>query len=1433
MQNTEPLSLTLPTLPSGGGAVTGLKGDVAGAGPDGAATLSIPLPVSAGRGYAPTMSLGYHSRAGNGAFGAGWSCPLMAIRLRTSKGVPRYDGHDIFTGPDGEVLVPALNADGTADIRTAQYLTGVSLGGTYNVQAYRSRVETDFSRLEYWVAEADASVDFWVIYTPDGQLHLLGRNAQARIGNPDNASRTAVWLAESSVSAHGEQIYWQYRAEDEQGCSPEEKAVHTGAVAQRYLAAVWYGNRKASRTLPGLVSSPSPDDWLFTLVLDYGERATDISAPPAWLTPGTGSWLCRQDAFSGWEYGFEVRTRRLCRNVLMYHAVTALTGEEKEGDTPQLVARLWLDYDENPSFSTLKAVRQLAYNPDGELQALPPLMFGWQVFTPPGSGSVKWQRREDMGNLNLLQPCQMVDLNGEGLAGILYQDGGAWWYRPPVRQPGADPDAVTWDKAVPLPSVPALREGGLLADLNGDGYLEWVVTTPGVAGQYDRTAERQWHRFTPLSALPVEYAHPGALLADITGAGQAELALIGPKSVRFYSGDGDGWKNVQTVIQSAGITLPVPGVDARMMVAFSDMAGSGQQHLVEVRADGVRYWPNLGHGHFGPPVRMTGFSQPAATFSPEQLCLADVDGSGTTDLIYALTDHLLIYRNQSGNSFAEPFRISLPDGVRYDRTCSLQLADIQGLGVSSLVLTVPHPVPRHWVCHLTAQKPWLLDSMNNGMGASHTLSYRSSAQFWLDEKADAVAAGKVVPACRLPFALHTLSRTGITDEITGNRLVSTVLYRQGVWDRQEREFRGFGYVEVTDTDTLTGQGTAQEISMPAISRSWYATGLPSVDTLLPVQYWQGDASAFTGFTPRLTTCSGDEETVLSDISEETLFWLNRGQKGMLLRSELYGADGSSQADMPYSVTERRPQVRLVQADGVYPVVWPATVESRTYSYERVSSDPQCSQQIVLSSDATGLPLKQVSVSYPRRPRPAVSPYPDTLPDELFAGSFDEQQTRLLLTMTQSSWHTITDIIPGHWLTGLADATRSDVFTHPATAVPAGGLSLEHLLHSDALLSDDQPYVLAGQTQVWYLDIRHQATTGTPDFPPLQAFTESAVLDQDGVTALPKVITEARLTQAGYTRTGYLFTRKDETSSHLWCVRQGYATYGRAGDFYLPQATQQTLLTGKTTVTRDAHNCVVLQLEDAAGLTTTAEYDWRFLLPVRVTDTSDNVHSCTFDALGRVTSFRFRGTENGVKTGYSDADIPIPETADEALGLKAPLPVAQCLVYVADSWMREGAEKLPPHVVMLQTDRYDSDAGQQIRQQVAFSDGFGRVLQTASRQADGDAWQRTDDGAIMAGPDGSPATEHTAFRWAVSGRTEYDNKGQAVRTYQPYFLDSWRYVTDDSVRKDLFADTHSYDPAGREVQVKTAKGWLRRSLYTPWFVVSEDENDTAADAAGPV
>jgi hypothetical protein len=73
------------------------------------------------------------------------------------------------------------------------------------------------------------------------------------------------------------------------------------------------------------------------------------------------------------------------------------------------------------------------------------------------------------------------------------------------------------------------------------------------------------------------------------------------------------------------------------------------------------------------------------------------------------------------------------------------------------------------------------------MGAHHQLHYRSSAQFWLDEKAQASPP----KASYLPFPLHLLWKSRLLDEVTGNEITHETRYLHGVWDGKEREFRGF------------------------------------------------------------------------------------------------------------------------------------------------------------------------------------------------------------------------------------------------------------------------------------------------------------------------------------------------------------------------------------------------------------------------------------------------------------------------------------------------------------------------------------------------------------------------------------------------------------------------------------------------------------------
>jgi hypothetical protein len=57
--------------------------------------------------------------------------------------------------------------------------------------------------------------------------------------------------------------------------------------------------------------------------------------------------------------------------------------------------------------------------------------------------------------------------------------------------------------------------------------------------------------------------------------------------------------------------------------------------LVRIRNGEVCYWPNLGYGRFGAKVTMDNapwFDRPDL-FDPRRIQLADIDGSGVTDIV--------------------------------------------------------------------------------------------------------------------------------------------------------------------------------------------------------------------------------------------------------------------------------------------------------------------------------------------------------------------------------------------------------------------------------------------------------------------------------------------------------------------------------------------------------------------------------------------------------------------------------------------------------------------------------------------------------------------------------------------------------------------------------------------------------------------------------
>lgn len=1469
-------------LPKGGGAIRGLGESLGEIGPNGAAGLSLPLPVSAGRGYAPGLTLSYGSSGGNGIFGLGWALPLPAIRRRTNRGVPRYGEQDEFLGLDGEVMVPARDAAGEMlPPRETDAYGDKSLGKTYRVSRYLPRVEGAFALIEHWRDAADLNDSFWLAHGADGQLHCLGKTSPGRTacaegGNP----RIAEWRLEESVSPTGEHIRYRYRAED--GMGIEAGKVRAVGVLS-YPVQVDYGNQEPAKHLYAWDDS-EPTAWLFSLVLDYGERGLDPAVPPPFAA--TGDWSARPDPFSGYHYGYETRCYRLCRQALMYHRFAEL------GADPVLVGRLMVDYDENPVVSRLIGVRLWAYGADGAVESMPPLELRYTPFNaaPTRDG---WQSWEGPPGLNDGHPFQLVDLYGEGLAGVLYRLNNDWRYREPRRDTGAGkhPDAVTYGDWRPVPQAPGMQpQQPMLTDIDHDGRLDWLVTQLGLAGYFSLNADKTWSNFTPFTALPSEFFHPEAQLADLIGAGLSDLALIGPKSVRLYANRRDGFGPGQHVPQADAVSLPVVGRDDRTLVAFSDLLGSGQQHLVEIRHDRVSCWPNLGRGRFGAPIVLALNGLDAFGFDPRRLYLLDIDGSGAGDIVYAHDDRLRIYLNRSGNGFADPVELPLPTGVRFDDLCQLNAADLQGNGTTSLILTVPHVQTRHWRYDFSPRKPYLLAGFNNNMGADSRLFYRSSAQFWLDEKS---TNDRAVPS--LPFPIHLLAQVVGMDEITGNTLIQRHRFHKGVYDGVEREFRGFAYVESEDASRdSAAMATDTAFSPPLLTKTWYHTGREQDETALFGTPWDGDRDAYALGKTRLTQWDGGDKDFAGSAGDR--WWLYRALKGGVLRREVYGLDGSDRQHVPYRVDTSRYQVRRQQPGGddkTAAVALPSVLEQLTYTYERIVSDPQCSQQVALAQDAYGHPLHTVVIHYPRR-EPTLEDYPDTLPDTTVAGSQDAQQQALRLMEDRRRYYHLEAV--DAWQLGLRHQQRQNALTQDAYR--DGFLSFESLTGADSPLNR-LPRTFAGQEVVFYRDASGGLADRPETLPALTDHVETVALDEAALTAYDDTPIvgdlEAKLKEGGYVRTHRVLG--DDTDEPVWVAPHSYTTY--ASDlFYLPETQRNTLLTGALAYRYNRDYGLPHATTDALGNTVIIEtFNYRFLTPGRIRDVNDNSSEAAFNALGRVIAASIQGTEYDaegdkvVQVGFDALSIAgiAPMTVAELVDLglaKEPLSVAARTAYDAFSWMGilaqddiagfpwdelirhrfvlpigdarghitalahrwagggdrfpgqdeadsgllraaiANAPRMPPHSVTIQADRYPDDDAQQKAMAVHYNDGFGRALQVAARDEPGLAWVREADGELaVEGDDLVEIDTSPDARWAVTGKVEYDNKGQTVRVYQPYFVNDWQYVVDHALRANGYADTHFYDAIGRESHVETAKGYLRRVTYYPWFVVNEDENDT--------
>jgi RHS repeat-associated protein len=1486
------------TLPKGGGAIRDIGEKFSVNAATGTSSISIPLPLSPGRsGFTPDLPLAYDSGSGNGPFGFGWSLSLPSITRKTDKGLPRYcdaDESDVFILSGAEDLVPLLDESGERVHVPPRTVHGV----LYQITRYRPRIEGLFTRIERWVA-VDTGISHWRSVSRSNVTTLYGFDAGSRIADPDRPGHIFSYRICRSWDDKGNVAIYTYVAEDGIGVdrTPAHEINRTDAIrgAQSYLKSVSYGNLEpyAPDWSAAGGETALPSHWMFTVVFDYGDHR-DASPTPV----RDRAWTVRPDPFSTYRGGFEARTYRRVRRILFFNNFpdAAAVGADC------LVRSLDLTYSDqqttasplNPVYTFLVSATQTGYTRDTlngaadyTSASMPPLEFAYSQ--PQIQSSVQRLDRDSAGNL----PegidgtrFRWVDLDGEGLSGILCDGGGQWQYKRNVSASNLveQPDGRVVARArfgpletiAPLPAAADLSGDQRFLDLAGAGRLELVNFGAGTAGFFKRTASSDWEPYRSFSALPsIDWAEPNLTFIDLTGDGLADALVTEDGVYTYYPSLGDaGFDSARRVPvpwdEERGPAVVLAGGSETIFLA--DMNGDGLNDIVRVRNGETCYWPNLGYGRFGAKVTTDGAPRfdSDERFDPRRVKLADIDGTGTTDLLYATHDGTRVWFNQSGNSWSAANDIgALPTA---DSFSSVQVVDLLGTGTACLVWSSPLPAestaPLLYIDLMGGQKPHLMVRMRNNLGAETRVAYAPSTRFYV---ADAQAGRPWVT--RLPFPVQVVERLETIDWIGRNRTVSRYAYHHGYFDGYEREFRGFGMVEQWDTeeyraDTAFPDGelldflnwNAASWSPPILTRSWFHTGAfleaPEVSQQYAAEYWIEPALRSPAHAEDAAAMLIADTVLPADLNPLEVQEAYRALKGRPIRIEVFADDGSSRAADPYSVVEQNFSIRCLQQMGsnLHAIFLVTSRETVTFHYERNAGDPRVTHDLTLGTDNYGNVTRAISIGYPRRagtapPEPALA----TTMQAMLASD----QSRLHIVATEHQYTNAVDDI----------AAAPDLYRAPAPAATnvaeitgvtpssdrAGITNLFTFSEIDLRWADlwsgahDVAYELvpaadvdgAGalpiaprrrfieQRRTVYRsdDLAQLLPVGQLQSRSLPGDTYQAALTPGLVSSIfGALVSPSALEEGGYVQLA------GETG---WWAPSGRVYYSpgdadapatelaaAAAAFFMPRRAVDPF-GAIARVDYDAAHLLPIAVTDPVGNVTASTNDYRVLAPSVVSDANGNRSAAAFDALGRVAGTAVMGkiTEavGDSLSGFVadlDAAIIAAHLANPGVDPSGILGSATAR-FVTDSsayWRtRDAVQPTPTTTYALRRETHVSDVagGAEIRyrHQFVYSDGFGREVQTKALAAPGPL--------TASGPDISP-------RWIGSGWTIFNNKGNPVRIYEPFFsaTGAFEFAVQAGVSTIRF-----YDPAARAIATLRPDNTWEKTAFDCWRQATWDADDT--------
>lgn len=1397
--------ITPVNLPKGGGAIKGIEEKFQVNSVSGTSSFEISIPLSPSRhGFVPAVGLNYNSGSGNSAFGLGWNLGVPGIARKTEKLLPQYkdeEESDTFILSGAEDLIPLLEEDN--DGWTHYEVQKTDNGVAFTVKRYRPRIEGMFAVIEKW-KNNETGETHWRSITNDNVHSYYGITAESRLSDPNDSSKVFEWRLCRTHDDKGSICVYEYKKEDFAGI--ENKLNEKNRInncTQIYLKKVFYGNRAPYYLGDAL---PTEEDFLFKVIFDYGEHDTAENVPQN-IDTEKNAWTCRKDPFSNYRAGFEVRTYRRCSRVMIFHCFDA----PELPHNPYLVKSLQLFYDDDldltgsgqkiNGFSYLIKARQNGHKWDTvensySTKFLPEIEFTYQPHE--WNTTVEKATEEDSGH----SPAGLnnnrylwVDLFSEGIAGILTEQSSGWFYKSNLGD-------GNFSKAVsisPKPNFQGLPEGRTsILELEGDGTKYLVQHSSEPKGFFKLTEDEEWESFKAFESYPnIKPDNENLRAVDLNGDGRADLLFIENDNLRWYPGAGEKGFEVSQLVSREIDEEKGPAIvfaDRTQSVFLADMNGDGLTDIVRIRNGEICYWSNLGYGKFGAKVCMDNaptFDSPDI-FNPTYLRLADIDGSGTIDVIYLGKNDFRVWMNLNGNEWTTEPQI-IPAFPAVNDWADVAVLDFLGTGTACLVYSSSLPQRENdsiqYIDLMGSKKPHLLVKYENGCGSETSLEYKSSARFYLEDK----QAGKKW-VTKLPFPVHCISQVTTEDKIRETIFTSSYRYAHGYFDRAEGEFRGFARVEQTDTEEFSlfklndaKNVVEEELYQPPVKTvSWFHTGaFLGKDKILhqcKSEYFQN--AEFTEYDL-------PEASLPEDLSADELKEALRALKGLPLRVEVYAEDDSLLSQNPYSASHTTFEIKRIQPkeDNKYASFQVIGSESISYGYDRNPADPRISHSFVLETDELGNIEKSAVVTYPRVERPLA---PDAIPDKVW-----DEQDKLHIVYGETFY--TNDVIDDENVYRLRAAYESKSYQVAGIAQPPDFFFNKEDLKTDIEDADeiqfDEDFTAAAEKRL----IAHSRTYFLDDdlAAPLQlgemsalgighkgyqlAFTKNLVSKHYGTKVSDQMLADAE----------YVHSELDE---HWW-AQSGTTIYAAnpKDNFYTPVGARD-VFGNESFVEHDAFTLLAESTTDAIGNKSTIVNDYRTLSAVLLTDPNLNRGAVETDELGMVVKAVVMGKE-----GAGEGDT----LADPTVRLE----------YDLFNWKNN---QKPNYAHKFAREKHGA-ANPRWQESYVYSDGGGSVIMTKAQAKPGKALKWNTVTKQLDEIDANP-------RWVGNGRTIFNNKGNPVKQFESYFSTTHEYESEDALVETGLTPVMYYDPLGRNTKTEFPNGTFTKVEFSAWYFKSYDVND---------